>query len=90
MISSALHYYASLKGAEWSRAEDAQAEMKRELAEMESLIGSLPTSSGDIDSGMVGNQLDEEMKMMDTAIQQAVALIEQMQKTAREKDSGMR
>ena len=49
VISSAQNYYTSLKGAEWSRAENYQTELKMELAEMERLVGNLPTSSGDIE-----------------------------------------
>ncbi len=90
MISLAQRYFQNLGDTNWHEAEKLLADVKAELAEMEKLVKALPTGTGDVDLETVGSQLSEEMRMMEAAIQQAVAKIEQMQKNAREKDSGVR
>lgn len=46
--------------------------------------------SNEYNKDAVGLELEAEMRRVDAAIQKAVTMIEEMQKTSRSKDSGIR
>lgn len=54
------------------------------------LMKSLPTTSGDVDAETMGQQFEDEMRRMDEVIRNAVAMIEALQKKARENSEGVR
>ncbi|KAI1717146.1 ANTH domain-containing protein [Ditylenchus destructor] len=90
VISNTAAFYANLKNFD-GEAHSNLLNVKPTLEKLEELVKALPSlSAGDIDVEAVGSQLDDEMKRMDAAIQNAVALIEQLQKKSRENNSGIR
>ncbi|KAI1729960.1 ANTH domain-containing protein [Ditylenchus destructor] len=89
VISNTAAFYANLKNFD-GEAHSNLLNVKPTLEKLEELVKALPSlSAGDIDVEAVGSQLDDEMKRMDSAIQNAVALIEQLQKKSRENNSGI-
>lgn len=91
VAADALRPFVSLRTSKFSTAKENDFPLlKKSLEELERLCSELPTTSGDVSAEEIGSQLEEEMKRMDAAIKNAVAMIEEIQKQSRANDSGIR
>uniref|UniRef100_A0A914DPV0 Huntingtin interacting protein 1 n=1 Tax=Acrobeloides nanus TaxID=290746 RepID=A0A914DPV0_9BILA len=88
---TATSLYKALHDGRWSNADSNEIpNLRHSMEKLLDLMKSLPTTSGDVDADTMGRQFEDEMKRMDEAIQNAVAMIEALQKKARENSSGVR
>lgn len=88
---TATSLYKALRGERWSDADLQELpNLRHSIEKLLDLMKSLPTTSGDVDAETMGKQFEDEMRRMDEVIQNAVAMIEALQKKARENSSGVR
>lgn len=88
---NALHSIAALKILDYKTAGTKELpKLLNSLEKLEELCLKLPAASGDVSAEQVGAMLEDEMKRMDSAIQNALKMLEEMQKKSRATNSGIR